>query len=858
MNKRLLGCPQSMKSAIELYGVSSTLTKELMSSSSNGKLISYQITLLEIFNHEAKKLQKINYCDYEMAYVAYRCAFELFFKTEKSSANSDILLSIKETLLKKKELFESISRFLNPSITSYSAEDLNDPLVARFNNLQKIESQPPLESTSNLITSESISPKQLHSMLNESILLIDYRETKDFDHNHINHSKIINIPPSLLSSSYNSDQDLESKLKLHLPEDQLNLFLNRSKFDYIVLYNYKFGFSLIDLADHLINDDDVVNPSKNPFANLIDLIMFKNKYLSSHLKNYPLYLNGGILNWFETYGPKSIIKSEPAKILPPKASLSKYGTGTFSSSDAETSLNTNSPYLKNFGDYLSTAKSDPKRDGSRSNLLNYTSSMEPLIAYNTQATQTSYITPTSNKLSSSVSNSNGSSLRVSSQLRVPSFAPPSPPTRKNSASFQDSRNDINSSTSAQSQNKEVNSDPTTFLIKYTTGLTNLGNSCYMNSILQCLGATPQLTRFFFPNLNSSNNSQSYRQHININNKLGTKGILTNSFVKLLIDMFSNNTKYFSPVEFKRVVGSLSPGKQFANNDQQDCNEFLTFLLDSLHEDLNQMVISDPLEKKAISELTPEEEKMRECLPIRLASTIEWERYLKLNFSVIVDYFQGQYLSQLKCLECQETSTTYNAFSVLSLPIPTKLGAYTDILLDDCLKEFTTVELLDESNRWRCPNCKRQTKSTKKISITRLPQVLIIHFKRFKISPQGYFNKLDTFIKYPVKEILDLTKYWPPVGTSFSQTQTYTKEREQEILGSLPTRNQIPPFRYKLYGVANHYGNLTTGHYTSYVYKESDSKKNRGWCYFDDAKISYNCSETQVLNKNAYCLFYQRV
>ena len=60
------------------------------------------------------------------------------------------------------------------------------------------------------------------------------------------------------------------------------------------------------------------------------------------------------------------------------------------------------------------------------------------------------------------------------------------------------------------------------------------------------------------------------------------------------------------------------------------------------------------------------------------------------------------------------------------------------------------------------------------------------------------------------------------------------------------------------GVANHFGDPTAGHYTAYVRKMSDAKKTREWCYFDDSKVTYNCKESQVLNKNAYCLFYQRI
>lgn len=306
------------------------------------------------------------------------------------------------------------------------------------------------------------------------------------------------------------------------------------------------------------------------------------------------------------------------------------------------------------------------------------------------------------------------------------------------------------------------------------------------------------------------------------------------------------------------MGSLSPSQQFLTYDQQDCIEFLNFLLDALHEDLNNVTITDPQERKMITDLSPEQEKSREILPVRLASTIEWERYLKLNFSVIVDYFQGQHLSQLKCLECGFTSTTYNSFSILSLPIPQKLNNAGKVLLNECLQEFVTTELLDDNNKWYCPRCKRFTKLTKKIAITRLPQVLIVNFNRFKMTSTGGFNKLETFVTYPVNEVLDMTPYWPDVGSKINENSTMSIEKEQELLKSFPVRNQTPPFKYKLFGVANHFGNLTTGHYTAYVYKHSDSKKKRNWCYFDDSKITFNVSPSQVVNKNAYCLFFQRV
>lgn len=77
-------------------------------------------------------------------------------------------------------------------------------------------------------------------------------------------------------------------------------------------------------------------------------------------------------------------------------------------------------------------------------------------------------------------------------------------------------------------------------------------------------------------------------------------------------------------------------------------------------------------KPTLKELSQEAEARREKLSLRIASSIEWERFLTTDFSVIVDLFQGQYASRLKCKVCSHTSTTYQPFTVLSIPIPKKI------------------------------------------------------------------------------------------------------------------------------------------------------------------------------------------
>lgn len=813
----------------------SLFTRLKSSSEQGGKLIDQIITLLENFKYQADKCKKLGYCDYGMAYVSFNLGYSLF----KSSIDlsqpkfKGFSEQIRSAFEDQRERYNALCMNIKRS----GKLNLNDPLVKRLNNLKATFM---VEDSAGYKFSDCISVQSLNFLIRQDsskILLIDFRSRSEFSYSHINYLNVLNVEPSQIRALFEknpnaTDSDLEGLLKDLLNSETLKMFRDRSKFDLVVLYNLRYGGTATDrfssLEQLLVNGDKNGLPCANPFLKLIDLLMFQTRYLSSALKQYPVYLGGGMQKWYQCFGEESLTSvstrdSSAEEAIPPGLSAPE------SLPNEEPGSYTKSGYLRSFNDYLTSAKTrskdclsvTPKNPATRARL-------DPSANHKTthSAIKTAAVKITSPSQYGGVEN--GTKYSTKRQQ--------GPPIRDSQAKV---------------------------LKQFATGLTNLGNSCYMNCIIQSLAATPQLTEFFFlPNGELSITAATeYKKHININNPLGTKGIITSNFVELLKNMIYNSGKYFSPKLFKKIMGSLSPGQQFENSEQQDCVEFLNFILDSLHEDLNQRAVNSAEERALIMELSPQQEKARELLPIRLALTIEWERYLKINFSVIVDFFQGQYFSQLKCLVCGLTSTTYNTFSVLSLPIPTTSGKFLgNFLLSQCLDKFTETEFLDDENKWHCPRCKMFTKLTKKLSITRLPSALIIHFKRFSYETTGNFKKLDTFIKYPVDEVLDLTSYWPPVGTyaNVGQSGHISLENEQQILTSMPTRNQKPPFRYRLYSVVNHFGNLSTGHYTSYVRKMTKGGSTNNWCYFDDAKVACDCDKSVVLTKNAYCLFYQRI
>jgi len=288
-----------------------------------------------------------------------------------------------------------------------------------------------------------------------------------------------------------------------------------------------------------------------------------------------------------------------------------------------------------------------------------------------------------------------------------------------------------------------------------SGLVNLGNTCFINSALQCLTALPSITDYFL--------SGSYK----FDRSPSRTGLLASLFAGLLLQRWKEGVQTSRPSELVSYVWRHS---HFSPRSQNDSQEFLAYFLDQLHEELNRA------SAKSTSPLLPhsgDEEA---------AADFAWQQHLQRNRSIIVEKFQGQLKSSLTCLRCKHTSVTFEPFMFLSVPIP----AGRPDSLRECLAEFTKSERLGGSECWTCPHCLEPVEALKKLELWKVPPVLIIHLKRFYCEREA-MGKLNKSISYPLSNLM---------------------------LDQFTGKPQIRLPGYNLIAKINHIGSITSGHYTA--------------------------------------------
>ena len=242
---------------------------------------------------------------------------------------------------------------------------------------------------------------------------------------------------------------------------------------------------------------------------------------------------------------------------------------------------------------------------------------------------------------------------------------------------------------------------------------------------------------------------------------------------------------------------------FQSFSQNDSSEFLHLLMDFLHSSIKKR-INISIKGKAITKYDK----------LKLQSIKSWKSFFENNYSSIIDLFYSEVLSFTSCSKCPYITTNHEPIMVIILTLQSDFHS-----LYDCLHEYIGKNLLDSQNTWTCDTCKENNCPSQKKIFWKLSPIIIFEIKQYTSS-----RKLNKHIDFPSH--LDMSNYCVNVDKKNTS--------------------------YKLSGICNHSGGLGSGHYYANCLNHIDNQ----WYEYNDTHVSPT-KESDILQKNPYCLFYSR-
>lgn len=373
------------------------------------------------------------------------------------------------------------------------------------------------------------------------------------------------------------------------------------------------------------------------------------------------------------------------------------------------------------------------------------------------------------------------------------------------------------------------------------GISNTsGNDCFLNAAMQCLAVSPFIQEFLKRYTAEDNKLFKIINRFGLGKfkadtikdeciKILTtqSSVLTPDDIRILshlkehsADIFiyivfrdfitnlnSKPTKIIKNISFITILKELTNGSyasQLFNGEQNDPHEFLTYLLDKLH---NSKKASIKIDLPAnIDELEIFNKMYFNHLKTKYEN----------NYSYFVKNFYYYTLNCVECSKCKLKTHDVCPSDIICVAIPPDLHKVT---IHDCLDEMFNVKPID----YKCESetCKNTKDNRIEKKILSKPKTFIITIKRYS-QVNGRLLKNNKMVYYP--EILNMQNYLCSEGS----------------------------YKYVLYAIINHTGSLNSGHYYSYVRPQLT---NNQWLCCNDANVSIIQEDEVFSSQNAYMLFY---
>lgn len=373
-------------------------------------------------------------------------------------------------------------------------------------------------------------------------------------------------------------------------------------------------------------------------------------------------------------------------------------------------------------------------------------------------------------------------------------------------------------------------------ISHTTppGLLNTGNSCFVNSILQCLTWTPG----FFGLLANLPSDLSNKESIFLDNLKNIVGLCRS---------FPDGRTVISTDELLLSMSLLSQHLVASRNSlqhQQDAAEFLLWLLNHLHTASRDSSCKATYSKKRTQDLKMSkiiDEEMINAIgskdirdleaPMMDLSKVDWELHWQQHSSALNDLFMGQLLEARECQSCNKVTMSSEYFTLL--PLPLKEGSS----LTECINMFSKSEELVQDNKISCSCSQGGSNATRLALLSVVPKCLVIQLTRF-----SYDSSLHAAVKNntTVRLLSELEVFPYTMRARFNS-------KHQHML-------------YNLHAVCVHSGGQRTscGHYVAYCRVHGSQ-----WYHFNDDIVTLITDIDRELTsdfvlRNAYILLYHRV